>query len=97
MVQRIIYPNDSGGIVVLICHRADGTPLTNLPLSDVARKDVPVGVPYRFVDESEIPIDRSQRDLWTADFSEPEGHGIGAEAWLAEQAAIAAEAEEPQE
>ncbi|AWC21373.1 hypothetical protein CO731_00824 [Aminobacter sp. MSH1] len=90
MVQRIIYPTDGGGIAVLICHRADGTPASPLPLSEIGRKDVPAGVPFRFVEEEDIPADRYFRDLWTADFSEPDGHGIGAAAWFEEQAIIAA-------
>lgn len=85
MTQRIIYPNGNGGIAVI-------TPSdkSDLPVVEIARKDVPAGVPYRIVDEADIPSDRSQRDLWTADFSQPDGYGIGAEAWFAEQAAIAA-------
>lgn len=84
MVQRIIYPTDDG-VAVLVCHKADGTPLSSLPITEIARKDVPAGVPYRIVDESDIPSDRSARDLWTADFTSPDGYGIGAEAWFAEQ------------
>lgn len=91
MVQRIIHPIANGGIAVLICHRADGTPLSSLPMTEIARKDVPAGVPYRIVDEADIPADRSQRDLWTADFSQPDGYGIGAEAWFAERAAATEE------
>ncbi len=76
--MRIIYPIDNGGVAVII-------PAGALPVSEVARKDVPAGIPYRIVDEADIPADRSERDLWTADFSEPDGYGIGAEAWFAEQ------------
>lgn len=76
-MDRIIYPTDDGIAVIV--------PTGLLPISELARKDVPVGVPYRIVDVSEIPTDRSQRDLWTADFSAPDGYGIGAEAWFAEQ------------
>lgn len=84
MVERIIYPNGDG-VIVLICHNANGEPLCDLPISEIARKDVPAGVPYRIVDEADLPADRSQRELWTADFSEPDGYGIGAEAWFMEQ------------
>jgi hypothetical protein len=95
--QVIIHPRGHGGICVLIAHRADGTPLSDLPIEEVARKDVPAGVAYRIVEDTDIPSDRSQRDLWTADFSNPDGHGIGAEAWFAKQEAIAAAAEQQQE
>lgn len=84
MAQCIIYPR-GGGVAVLICHGANGAPLCDLPLDEIARKDVPAGVPYLIVDEADLPEDRSQRDLWTADFSEPHGHGIGAFAWFKEQ------------
>lgn len=81
MAQRVVFPNGTGGISVLI-------PSGELPVEEVARKDVPAGVPYLIVDETEIPVDRTYRDAWTADFSVPDGVGIGAEAWLAEQEAL---------
>ena len=87
MTSRIIFPRADGGVCVLMFHLADGTPLTDLPIGEIARKDVPPGVPFRIIDESDIPADRSRRELWTADFSNPDGHGIGAEAWFAEQVA----------
>ena len=86
MVQRIIYPAGDG-ISVLICHDANGKPLSDMPIAEIARKDVPAGVPFRIVDDTDIPADRTERDQWTADFSAPDGYGIGADAWLAEQGA----------
>lgn len=79
MSARIIFPNGTG-VSVLI-------PAGELPISEVARKDVPAWVPYRIVDESDIPTDRTERDLWLADFSNPDGYGIGADAWFAAQQA----------
>lgn len=84
MVQRIIYPS-GGSVAVLICHGADGAPLCDLPVGEIARKDVPAGLPYRIIDDTDLPADRSQREFWTADFSEPDGIGIGAFAWHKEQ------------
>ena len=89
MQNRIIYPVGVG-IAVIIFHDVDGVPLTDLPAAEIARKDVPAGVPYLIVDEADIPTDRTYRDAWTADFSSPHGYGIGPEAWFAEQAAMAA-------
>lgn len=77
--MRIIFPNGSGGVAVLI-------PTGELPIEEVARKDVPVGVPYLIVEDTAIPSDRTFRNAWSADFTNPHGHGIGAEAWFAEQA-----------
>lgn len=77
--MKIIYPNGEGGVAII-------HPTGALPIEEVARKDVPAGTPYRIVNDEDIPTDRSSRALWTADFSNPDGHGIGAEAWFAEQA-----------
>lgn len=78
MEKYIIYPNKNGGICLVI-------PTGGIPIEEVARKDVPADIPYLIVDH--IPKDHSFFDAWEADFSEPHGHGIGAEAWFAEQAA----------
>lgn len=80
MNTRIIYPMENGGVAILI-------PTGELSIEEVARKDVPAGVPYKVVDVSDIPEDRTFRNAWEAEFSNPDGHGIGHEAWFAEQAA----------
>lgn len=72
-MNRIIYPT-ADGIAVII-------PTGELPLEDVAKKDVPAGVPYKITPS--IPPDRDFRGAWEADFSEPDGYGMGAEAWFA--------------
>lgn len=58
--KRIIYPNDDGGVSVII-------PSDNCGLSveDIARKDVPTGKAYQIVDVADIPSDRSFRNAWT--------------------------------
>ena len=60
MNQRIIYQTDDGGVAVII-------PATDcgLTVDEIAAKDVPTGKPYKIVDVSEIPTDRSQREAWT--------------------------------
>lgn len=85
--MKIIYPNGQGGIAVI-------HPTGELPLLEVARKDVPAGEPFLIIEGSDIPEDRSTRAAWEADFTNPDGHGIGADAWFAEQHAIAAEEQE---
>jgi hypothetical protein len=79
MNQRIIYPTDDG-VAILV-------PTGELAIEEVARKDVPAGVAYKIVDVADIPEDRAFRNAWEADFSNPDGVGIGADAWFAEQAA----------
>ena len=60
-------------------------------IDQVARKDVPAGAPYLIIDAADVPEDRTYREAWEANFSKPDGHGIGADDWFAEQAAAAEE------
>jgi len=59
MNQRIIYPTENGGVAVII-----PAPECGLTIEQIAAKDVPAGKPYKIVDVSEIPTDRSMRDAW---------------------------------
>ena len=60
MAKRIIYP-ENGGVVVII---PAPEYLESNTIEDIAAKDVPAGVQYKIVDESEIPSDRTFRDAW---------------------------------
>lgn len=81
MTQRIIYPTPEGGIAVIV-----PAPECGLSAQEIARKDVPAGAPYKIVDAADVPADRTFRGAWEGDFSQPDGHGIGHNAWFAEQA-----------
>lgn len=61
MYQRIIYPNDDGGVSIII-----PTPeyLEEHTIEELAAKDVPAGKPYKIVDVSDIPEDRTFRNAW---------------------------------
>lgn len=59
---RIIYPNDSDGIAVIV-------PAPNIAQSQ-ALQAVPSGKPYLIVSDADIPTDRTFRDAWTADFTD---------------------------
>lgn len=85
MTQRIIYPNDDGGVCVII-----PTPeaLTKYTIQELARKDVPAGTKYKIIDTTDVPEDRTFRNAWEADFTEYDGEGIGHDAWFAEQAEV---------
>jgi hypothetical protein len=72
-MMKIIYPIDDGLAVV--------TPTGEIPLQEVAKKDVPAGIPYLFIEDSDLPQDRYFREAWEADFSNPDGYGIGHDAW----------------
>jgi hypothetical protein len=77
-MSKIIYSNSEGGLSII-------TPTGELPIEDVCQKDVPAGTPYLIVEDDVIPSDRSFRGAWEADFSNPDGYGIGADAWFAQQ------------
>jgi len=82
-MTKIIYPNPEGGICVI-------APAGELSIEDVCQKDVPAGTPYLIVEDDAIPSDRSFRNAWEADFNNPDGTAIGADAWFAAKAAAEA-------
>ena len=59
MNQRIIYPTDEGGVAIIV-----PAPNCGLTIEEIAKKDVPAGKPYKIVDVSEIPEDRTFRNAW---------------------------------
>jgi hypothetical protein len=68
MNQRIVYPTPEGGVAIVI-------PSGELSIEETAKKDVPSGVPYKIVNETEIPSDRTFRAAWEDDFTNPDGYG----------------------
>ena len=77
-MQAIIFPNQTS---IAVMHPQD----CGLTIQEIARKDVPFGVPYRIIDAALIPEDRTYRDAWTADFTNPDGAGLGPHRWWIEQ------------
>jgi hypothetical protein len=75
MNQRIIYQNNEGGVAVII-----PTPecLETHTIMSIAIKDVPAGKPFKLVDATDIPADRTDRDAWTVDEADLTD-GIGGE------------------
>lgn len=59
MNQRIIYPNDEGGVSVIV-----PAPECGLTIEQIAIKDVPADKPYKIVDVADIPSDRTFRNAW---------------------------------
>ena len=82
MTQRIIYQNNDGGVSIIISALEA---LQTLTIDDIAKKDVPAGVPYKIVDATDIPEDRTFRAAWEANITEPDGVGLGYDAWFALQ------------
>ena len=58
MNKRIIYPNDDGGVAIIV--PAD----CGLTIEELAAKDVPAGKLFKIVDVADIPSDRTFRNAW---------------------------------
>ena len=56
---RIIYPTPEGGVAIII-----PAPDCGLTIEEIAAKDVPAGVPFRIVEATDIPEDRTFRNAW---------------------------------
>ncbi len=80
MTQVIIFSNDKGWLSVI-----SPAPECGLTIEEIARKDVPAGKPYHIINADQLPQDNVFFNAWEADFSNPSGQGIGADAWFAEQ------------
>jgi len=73
MSNRIIYKNTDGSVGVLIPTQEA---LQYFSLESIAEKDVPKDLPYKIVEDTDIPNDREFRDAWEWDNSiEPDGFG----------------------
>ena len=57
--KRILYQTEEGGVAVIIPKDNCG-----LTVEEIATKDVPSGRPYKIVDVSEVPSDRTFRNAW---------------------------------
>lgn len=58
-MNRIIYQNNDNGVSVIVpSNNWNGT------IEELAAKDVPANTPYKIVDVSEIPSDRTFRNAW---------------------------------
>jgi len=66
-MNRILFKNDEGGVSVII---PSDNALAEHTIQEIAEKDVPAGLPYKIVDVSEIPADRTWRQAWDIDEAE---------------------------
>ena len=62
--MKIIYKNENGGVSII--HPTDEA-LSLMTIDEIAKKDVPTGVNYKIVEDSEVSTDRTFRDAWTVD------------------------------
>ena len=61
MNKRIIYPIDNGGVAIIV---PSPEYIAEHTIEELAAKDVPEGKPFKIVDVTEIPSDRTFRDAW---------------------------------
>ena len=66
--MRIIY-NDNEGLKILI-------PAINIDIKIIADKDVPSGILYKLIEDSELPP-RDTRNFWTMEINGSNADGIG--------------------
>lgn len=70
--QYVIYPKD-GGIAIIV-------PSPKITSVDQLIAAVPAGKKYKIVaDDEDFPADRSDRDAWSADFTNYDGIGGASE------------------
>lgn len=77
MSKVIFYPNKDGSVSMVM-----PVPGCKLSVEEIASKDTPAGLPYLIVERENVPADETFFDAWEADFSNPHGHGIGANQWF---------------
>lgn len=66
MDKRIIYQNEDGGVSII----APSQKYVDLyGIQAIAIKDVPSGVPFKIIDVTDLPVDKSERDQWTVDIA----------------------------
>jgi hypothetical protein len=78
MKNMIIYQQKNGSIALISPIKECG-----LTVEEIASKDVPEGSPYLIVEEKDLPSDITFLEAWEADFSKPDGYGIGHKKWFA--------------
>tara|TARA_R100001163_G_C4981746_1_gene137634 strand:- start:187 stop:399 length:213 start_codon:yes stop_codon:yes gene_type:complete len=70
--MKIVYINEEGGLSV-ICP----SPKWTGTMQELAAKDVPTGLKYKIIEDSDVPSDRYFRNSWTVSDSDLTD-GVGA-------------------
>tara|TARA_R100001509_G_C4831403_1_gene203429 strand:+ start:513 stop:731 length:219 start_codon:yes stop_codon:yes gene_type:complete len=60
MAKKIIYKAENGTLSVI-------TPAENnsMTIEDIAKKDVPTGLSYKIIEDTDLPNSREFRNAWT--------------------------------
>jgi hypothetical protein len=61
MNKRIIYKNPDNSVSIIV---PSDEALQFMTIEQIALKDVPANTPYKIIDVSEIPSDRTFRNAW---------------------------------
>ena len=64
--MKIIYTNLDGSLAII---HPTSEALQLMTIEEIALKDVPTGLAFAIIEDSEIPTDRTFRDAWTIDDS----------------------------
>ena len=73
--MKIIYKNSDESIAIIHPSREA---IEFMSIEEIALKDVPTGLAFAIIEDSEIPLDRTFRDAWVVD-SALLTDGIGAD------------------
>lgn len=63
MTKRIIYPNDKGGVAIVI-PAPEWLSQEGNTIELLALKDVPKDKPYKIINTDDLPSDLTFRDAW---------------------------------
>tara|TARA_R110000868_G_C10813897_1_gene758076 strand:- start:268 stop:501 length:234 start_codon:yes stop_codon:yes gene_type:complete len=63
MPKRIIYPTDDGGVAIIV-PAPEWLAQEGNTIELLATKDVPEGKPYKIIDTTDVPSDRTFRNAW---------------------------------
>lgn len=77
-----LYPQASGEIAIIFLQGGDD-------YQEVCKRVTPNGAPYLIVPDDDLPTDWSTSAAWEADFSNPDGFGMGAQRYFIAQAEAA--------
>lgn len=71
--MKIIYKNEDNSIGIIT---PSDEALSFATIEQIAEKDVPKDLPYKIVEDTNVPSDRTFREAWEWDSSiEPDGFG----------------------
>lgn len=76
MTKAVIYAKEDNSLVFV------NPNLSVISAYECGRRETPKGVPFLIVDTDDYPQDYEFMTAWEADFSEPDGYGIGVTEWF---------------